>query len=176
MDYDGTMKALPPEFNRKFLALEERFAQSVLEEVSPEDAKTVARYLICLKWIAGLSQSRDAFLQNPEAQKPAGLVNALTNRAATYDGLAESLESLQGLEALDEAGERVAAGLREMGDVDRKVVSDMRLSMLAQMRAEREKAFEDSATNVNAGVRDLVEAASEFYAPGIVQGLLTRVE
>ncbi len=176
LDYDGTMKALPPQFQQNFKGLETRYAEAVLEEVSSEDAKTVARYLISLKWVAGLAQSREAFLRNQQAQNPSGLVNALTNRAATYDGLATALESLTGVDALDEAGGGVAISLREIGEVDRKVVSDMRLSVLDKMREERETAYQQAATHLNEAVRGLVEAASEFYAPGIVQSLLTATE
>ncbi len=176
MDYDGTMKALPPRFQQNFEALETRYTEAVLDAVSPEDAKTVARYLICLKWVAGLAQSREGFLRDPQARNPSGLVNGLTNRAATYDGLAEALESLTGVEALSEVGGRMAQSLREMGEVDRKVVSDMRLSVLDKMREERETAYQQAATHLNESVRGLVEAASEFYAPGIVQTLLTASE
>ncbi len=176
LDYDGTMKALPPQFQQKFKGLETRYAEAVLEEVSPEDAKTVARYLIGLKWVAGLTQSREAFLRDPQAQNPSGMVKALTGRAATYDGLATALESLKGLDALDAAGGGLAKSLREMGEVDRKVISDMRLSVLAKMREERETGYQEAATHLNESVRGLIEAASEFYAPGIVQTLLSAQE
>ena len=176
MDYDGTMKALPPQHQRTFQALETRYTEAVLEEVSPDDAKVVARYLIGLKWVAGLTQSREAFLRDPQARNPSGMVKALTGRAATYDGLATALESLKGVDALDKVGGGLAKSLREMGEVDRKVVSDMRLSVLAKMRTERETAYKEAATHVNESVRGMVEAASEFYAPGIVQTLLTAQE
>ena|GEM_PF-2912981 len=176
MDYDGTMKALPLQHQQTFQALEKRYVEAVLEEVSADDAKAVARYLIGLKWVSGLTQSREAFLRDPQAQNPSGMVKALTGRTATYDGLATALESLKGVDALDEAWGGLAAGLREMGEVDRKVVSDMRLSVLAKMRTERETAYQEAATRINEAVRGLVEAASEFYAPGIVQTLLAAQE
>ena len=176
LDYDGTMKALPPKFQQNFKALETRYTEEVLEEVSPEDAKTVARHLICLKWVAGLSRTREDFLRSPQAKNPSGMVMALNNRAATYDGLASSVESLQGSAALDKVGGEVAAALRELGEADRKVVADLRLSVQAKMRQEREAAYQQAAIRLNESVRALVEAASEFYAPGIVQTLLTATE
>jgi hypothetical protein len=176
LDYDGTMKALPPQFQQNFKTLETRYAAEVLDDVAADDATAVARYLICLKWVAGLGQSRDGFLRDPAAKNPAGMATALTNRAATYDGLAGAAESLKGPETMTTAGTELAAAMHDMGDVDRKVVSDLRLSVLDKMRGEREKAYLAAANRLNDAARGLVEAASEFYAPGIVQTLLAAVE
>ncbi len=176
MDYDGTMKALPPQLQQNFKALEARYSESVLDDVAAEDAMAVARHLICLKWVAGLGQSRDGFLRDPAAKNPSGMSAALTNRAATYDGLGGAAESLIGPVALTTAGAELAAALRDMGEVDRKVVSDVRLSVIDKMRPEREKAYQAAANRLNAAARGLVEVASEFYAPGVVQTLLTAVE
>ena len=176
MDYEGIMEALPPEFRKTFQTLEVRFTEAVLDDVNVEDAVIAAQYLICLKWLAGLTSSRDRFLKDPKAQNPTGLIHALNSRAKTYDGLATALDSLAGLEPLIQLGAKLSSCMREVGELDRKLVSDLRLNVQATMRQEREKSFQDAATRLNEAVRSLVEAVSEYYAPGIAQTLLLEAE
>ncbi len=176
LDYDGTMKALPPQFQQNFKALETRYVEEVLDGVTPEDATAVARYLVCMKWVAGLANSREGFLRDPQAKNPTGMAAALGNRAATYDGLAEAVESVGGSEALADAGRQVGAALRELGDVDRKVISDINLSVLDKMREEREATYAAATISLGESARGLIEVASELYAPGIVQTLLAAIE
>ena len=175
MDYEGIMEALPPEFRKTFQTLEVRFVEAVLDDVNVEDA-VIAAHLIFLKWLAGLTSSRDRFLKDPKAQNPTGLIHALNSRAKTYDGLATALDSLAGLEPLIQLGAKLSSCMREVGELDRKLVSDLRLNVQATMRQEREKSFQDAATRLNEAVRSLVEAVSEYYAPGIAQTLLLEAE
>ena len=170
------MEALPPEFRQTFQKLEIRFAEAVLDGVSTEDAVVAAQYLICLKWLAGLTNSRDIFLRDSKAQNPTGLIHALNSRAKTYGGLATALDSLSGLEPLIQLGAKLSGCIREVGELDRKLVSDLRLNVQVTMKQEREKSFQDSATRLNAAIRSLIEAVSEYYAPGIAQALLLEAE